>query len=164
MGDKTLRQRNKKFRKRNEKHRRKESMKHLKSVRDLMMADQPPGLGIPYGNDVVGHQDQLVLLDDYDSLEDGRYDVGYDGTEYDETEDYDYEEDYEEAKEYDDENDYYDYDYEEGENEDNDENDDKTTDQDEQPRGRLRGDELHAGITSLDVVFIDCSHLKQIVM
>ena len=86
-----------------------------------MMGDQPPGLGIPYGNDVVGHQDQLVLLDDYDSLEDGRYDVGYDGAEYDETEDYDYEEDYEETKEYDDENDYYDYEYEEGENEDNDE-------------------------------------------
>ena len=74
----------------------KKKKKYLKSIKDLMLSDQPPGLGIPYGNDVVGHQDQLVLLEDYDDMDDGQYDVEYVETGYEDTEDYEYEGEYEE--------------------------------------------------------------------
>ena len=70
-----------------------------------MMGDQPPGLAIPYGNDVVGHNDQIVSLD----RENDDY---YDEQEYDN--DYEYEGDYEQTGEEDYENDYYDYEYNEG--------------------------------------------------
>ena len=87
---------------------RKGKKKYLKSMKDLMMGDQPTGLGIPYGNDVVGHQDQLVLLDDYNDIEDVRYDLGYDRTDYDYKEEYDYEGEYEEETDtdYNDDNEY----------------------------------------------------------
>ena len=71
------------------------------NLHNRMMGDQPPGLGIPYGNDIVGHEDQFYD-DDYEAEYD--YDENYDG----ETKDY-------EGDDYDENNDYYDYDYEEGE-------------------------------------------------
>merc|ERR1719295_186961 len=100
------------------------------------MGDEPPGLvRRPYGNDVVGHDDQeVVLLDGDTERQDEKYEVNQDyAGDYDEgdyEDDYggDYEGDYDEEYEgeYDDdqessegdEEDYYDYDYEEKKSED----------------------------------------------
>ena len=84
---------------------------------NVMMNDQPPGLGIPYGNDVVGHQDHLIIPDIIENgYENGeQYDEDYDEEEYNEEE---YEEMYENVNEYDGNDDYYDYEYEEDFDED----------------------------------------------